>query len=395
MTTALRLNPAVPPNRASLAICRLLTHLRGGQLEMRWPDGSSSWHGEGPHKVRMQVHDVGVFEQVLARGDIGLAEAYLDGQWDSSDLTALLTLLASNRDALARAVYGSWRSLLSARVRHWLNGNSKAGSKRNIMAHYDLGNDFYQLWLDPSMTYSSALFSDKNQDLASAQHAKYQRMLDRLGAQPGQHILEIGCGWGGLADEAVQRGLKVSGVTLSPEQLKWAQRRVPQADLRLQDYRDVGERFDHVVSIEMFEAVGERWWPTYFKKLAAVLKPGGTAMLQTITIRDDLFVAYRKGTDFIQQYVFPGGMLPSSKVLHRLAAEHGLVVRDEFAFGHDYARTLAAWRSAFEQQWPAIAVQGFDDNFRRLWRFYLAYCEAGFLAGNISVVQVELAHAAA
>ena len=395
MTTALRLNTAQPPNRAGAAIGQLLTHLRGGQLEMRWPDGSSNWYGEGAHKVHMQVHDMGVFDQILARGDIGLAEAYLDGQWDSSDLTALLTLLANNRDALKRAVYGSWRSLLSARVRHWLNGNSKAGSKRNIMAHYDLGNDFYKLWLDPSMTYSSALFSDKDQDLASAQRAKYQRMLDRLGALPGQHILEIGCGWGGLAEAATQRGLKVSGVTLSPEQLKWAQNRVPEADLRLQDYRDVGERYDHVVSIEMFEAVGERWWPTYFKKLAAVLKPGGTAMLQTITIRDDLFGAYRKGTDFIQQYVFPGGMLPSSQVLHRLAAKQGLVVRDEFAFGHDYARTLALWRSAFEQQWPAIAAQGFDENFRRLWRFYLAYCEAGFLAGNISVVQVELAHAPA
>ena len=395
MTSALSLNPALPPHRASQAICQLLNRLRGGRLEMRWPDGSSTWHGEGSQTVRMQVRDLSVFEQVLARGDIGLAEAYLDGHWESSDLTALLTLLANNRDALKRAVYGSWRSLLSARIRHWLNGNSKAGSKRNIMAHYDLGNDFYKLWLDPSMTYSSALFTDKGQDLASAQRAKYQRMLDRLGALPGQHLLEIGCGWGGLAEAATQRGLKVSGVTLSPEQLKWAQKRVPEADLRLQDYRDVGERYDHVVSIEMFEAVGERWWPTYFKKLAAVLKPGGTAMLQTITIRDDLFGAYRKGTDFIQQYVFPGGMLPSSQVLHRLAAKQGLVVRDEFAFGHDYARTLAHWRNAFEQQWPAIAAQGFDENFRRLWRFYLAYCEAGFLAGNISVVQVELAHAPA
>ena len=395
MTTTMTLTPPRPMGRAATAVGDLLKSLRGGQLEMRWPDGSSQWFGQGALKVHLHVRDMAMFDQVLAKGDIGFAESYLDGHWDSPDLTALLKLLADNRDGLKRAVYGSWRSLLSARLRHWLNGNSKAGSKRNIMAHYDLGNDFYKLWLDPSMTYSSALFSDKDQDLASAQRAKYQRMLDRLGALPGQHILEIGCGWGGLAEAATQRGLKVSGVTLSPEQLKWAQNRVPEADLRLQDYRDVGERYDHVVSIEMFEAVGERWWPTYFKKLAAVLKPGGTAMLQTITIRDDLFGAYRKGTDFIQQYVFPGGMLPSSQVLHRLAAKQGLVVRDEFAFGHDYARTLALWRSAFEQQWPAIAAQGFDENFRRLWRFYLAYCEAGFLAGNISVVQVELAHAPA
>ena len=326
---------------------------------------------------------------------VGFAESYLDGHWDSPDLTALLTLLADNRDALRRAVYGSWRSLLAARVRHWLNGNSKAGSKRNIMAHYDLGNDFYKLWLDPSMTYSSAWFSQPDQTLECAQRAKYQRMLERLGAQPGRRVLEIGCGWGGFAEAATRQGLNVTGVTLSPEQLKWAQQRVPSADLRLQDYRDLTERYDHVVSIEMFEAVGERWWPTYFKKVASSLASGGKAMLQTITIRDDLFGAYRKGTDFIQQYVFPGGMLPSSSALHAAAAKQGLVVKDEFAFGQDYARTLAEWRVAFEQQWPTIAAQGFDDSFRRLWRFYLAYCEAGFLSGNVNVVQFELAHAQA
>ena len=343
----------------------------------------------------MNVRDMAVFDQVLAKGDIGFAEAYLDGHWDSPDLTALLKLLADNRDTLKRAVYGSWRSLLAARVRHWLNGNSKAGSKRNIMAHYDLGNDFYKLWLDPSMTYSSALFSAIDQDLESAQHGKYQRMLDRLNAKPGERVLEIGCGWGGLAEAATQQGLEGTGVTLSHEQLKWAQARVPSADLRLQDYRDLTERYDHVVSIEMFEAVGERWWPTYFKKVAESLKPGGRVMLQTITIRDDLFGAYRKGTDFIQQYVFPGGMLPSSSALHAAAAKQGLVVKDEFAFGEDYARTLSEWRVAFEAQWPAIAAQGFDEHFRRLWRFYLAYCEAGFLSGNVNVVQFELAHATA
>lgn len=395
MSATMTLPRPRPQSRAAAAVGDLLNSLRGGQLEMGWPDGSSDWFGEGARKVHLQVRDMAMFEQVLARGDIGFAESYLDGHWDSPDLTALLTLLADNRDALRRAVYGSWRSLLAARVRHWLNGNSKAGSKRNIMAHYDLGNDFYKLWLDPSMTYSSAWFSQPDQTLESAQRAKYQRMLDRLGAQPGRRVLEIGCGWGGFAEAATRQGLNVTGVTLSPEQLKWAQQRVPSADLRLQDYRDLTERYDHVVSIEMFEAVGERWWPTYFKKVASSLAPGGKAMLQTITIRDDLFGAYRKGTDFIQQYVFPGGMLPSSSALHAAAAKHGLVVKDEFAFGQDYARTLAEWRVAFEQQWPTIAAQGFDDSFRRLWRFYLAYCEAGFLSGNVNVVQFELAHAQA
>jgi cyclopropane-fatty-acyl-phospholipid synthase len=395
MTTTMTFQPPRPLPQAAATIGGLLQRLRGGQIEMRWPDGSCHVFGQGAAKTVMQVRDMAVFEQVLAKGDIGLAEAYLDGHWDSPNLTALLRLLADNREALKRAVYGSWRSLLVARMRHWLNRNSKAGSKRNIMAHYDLGNDFYRLWLDPGMTYSSALYSAPDKGLEQAQQAKYGRMLDRLGAREGQRVLEIGCGWGGMAEAAVARGLALTGVTLSPEQLRWAKARVPQADLRLQDYRDLHERFDHVVSIEMFEAVGERWWPTYFRKVADSLKPGGKVMLQTITIRDDLFEAYRKGTDFIQQYVFPGGMLPSSQAFHAAAARQGLVVTDEHAFGTDYARTLAEWREAFEREWPAIAAQGFDEHFRRLWRFYLAYCEAGFLAGNVNVVQFELSHAPA
>jgi cyclopropane-fatty-acyl-phospholipid synthase len=205
-------------------------------------------------------------------------------------------------------------------------------------------------------------------------------------------VLEIGCGWGGFAEAAVARGLPVTGVTLSPSQLAWARERVPAADMRLQDNRDVGGQYDHVVSIEMFEAVGERWWPTYFRSLARALKPGGRALIQTITVRDDLFAAYRRGTDFIQQYVFPGGMLPSPAAFRRQAHRAGLAVRDEFAFGLDYARTLATWRERFEQRWPEIAALGFDERFRRLWRLYLCYCEAGFRAGSIDVVQFELAH---
>jgi cyclopropane-fatty-acyl-phospholipid synthase len=302
-------------------------------------------------------------------------------------------LLARNRDVLKKAVYGSWRNLLAARVRHWLNGNSRAGSKRNIMAHYDLGNDFYKLWLDPSMSYSSALYrAVDGGDLESAQRAKYRRILRRLKAEPAESVLEIGCGWGGFAELAVEEGLKVTGLTLSPAQLAWAQKRVPDADLRLQDYRDTKEQFDHIVSIEMFEAVGERWWPTYFKTIAKSLKPGGRAVVQSITIRDDLFAEYRKGTDFIQQYVFPGGMLPSRSAFRAAAAKQGLTVHGEYAFGEDYARTLAEWRVAFEAKWPEIAALGFDENFRRLWRMYLCYCEAGFLAGNVDVVHFELSH---
>jgi cyclopropane-fatty-acyl-phospholipid synthase len=382
--------------RDNRLVFSLLEKLRGGLLEIRLPDGSSQRFGEGDASVTMQVRDEAVFSQVLARGDIGFAEAYIDGAWDSPDLTALMTLLARNRDELRRAVYGQWRPLLAARLRHWLNGNSRAGSRKNIMAHYDLGNDFYALWLDPSMSYSSALYrSADTLTLEAAQHTKYSRILRRLQAKPGEHVLEIGCGWGGFAELAVAAGLQTTGVTLSPSQLAWAQKRVPEADLRLQDYRDIHEQFDHIVSIEMFEAVGERWWPTYFKTLANALKPGGRAVIQSITIRDDLFADYRKNTDFIQQHVFPGGMLPSRSVFRAAAAKQGLTVRDEYAFGPDYARTLAEWRQRFEENWPQIATLGFDETFRRLWRMYLCYCEAGFLAGNVDVVHFELEHAAA
>ena len=378
--------------RDTRLVFALLEKIRGGLLEVRLPDGARFLFGEGEPGVTMQVNDEAVFARVLAKGDIGLAEAYLDGEWDSPDVTALLALLARNRDALRDAVYGSWRQLLAARLRHWFNRNSRAGSKRNIMAHYDLGNDFYRLWLDPSMSYSSALFDGtSDQPLQAAQDAKYRRILSRLAAEPGQRVLEIGCGWGGFAEMATHDGLAVTGLTLSPAQLAWARQRVPSADLRLQDYRDTAERFDHVVSIEMFEAVGERWWPTYFRTVANALKPEGRAVIQSITIRDDLFATYRRGTDFIQQYIFPGGMLPSRAEFRAQAARQGLVVRDEYAFGVDYARTLALWRDAFDARWPQVAALGFDEPFRRLWRLYLSYCEAGFLAGNIDVVQFELA----
>ncbi|MEN9480520.1 MAG: hypothetical protein RLZZ298_1915 [Pseudomonadota bacterium] len=382
-------------SRDSKLVMQLLEKIQFGRLELRLPDGSCQVFGEGEHGVSLHVHDEVMFSQILARGDIGLAEAYIDGAWDAPDLTGVMTLLAKNRDALRTAVYGRWQSLLLARIRHWLNNNSKTGSRKNIMAHYDLGNDFYKLWLDPSMSYSSALYRAVDDGgLETAQHAKYRRILRRLGADAGQHVLEIGCGWGGFAEMAVAEGLKTTGVTLSPAQLAWAQKRVPEANLQLKDYRDIGEQFDHVVSIEMFEAVGERWWPTYFKTIKQALKPGGRAVIQSITISDEIFGDYRKGTDFIQQHVFPGGMLPSRSAFRAAAAKQGLTVRSEYAFGHDYARTLAAWRTSFEEKWPEIAAQGFDETFRRLWRMYLCYCEAGFLAGTVDVVHFELDHAA-
>lgn len=388
--TSLALCGAEPLSRDTSTVFQLFEGLRGGLLEVRLPDGSCALFGEGEPAATLWVQDEALFSRVLSRGDIGLAESYLDGEWDSPDLTALLSFLARNREPLRRALYGAWPALLMARLRHWLNRNNRAGSRRNIMAHYDLGNDFYRRWLDPSMTYSSALFTAEDQPLQAAQGAKYQRILDRLEARPGEEVLEIGCGWGGFAEAAVAQGLQVTGLTLSPSQLAWARARVPEADLRLQDYRDMDQRFDHIVSIEMFEAVGEAWWPSYFQTLARCLKPGGKAVIQTITIRDDLFASYRKGTDFIQQYIFPGGMLPSPSVFRREAAKAGLVALNEHAFGLDYAHTLALWRQNFEAAWPEIQAMRFDETFHRLWRLYLCYCEAGFRAGSIDVMQFEL-----
>ena len=380
--------------RDSQAIIGLLQQLRHGSVDLRLPDGAvmRCGDGDGP-AVALFVDEEEMFSRVLARGDIGFAEAYLDGQWRCNDLTALFTLLARNRETLREAVHGRWLNLLATRLGHWLwRRNSRRGSRRNIMAHYDLGNDFYRLWLDEGMNYSAALFSDGAATLAEAQAAKQQRIFDRLQAQPGQRLLEIGCGWGDFAAAARQRGLDVTGLTLSPAQLHQAQQRAAGADLRLQDYRDLEQRFDHIVSVEMFEAVGERWWPTFFGQINKCLAADGVALIQSIVIRDDLFASYRKHPDFIQQFIFPGGMLPSPAQFQHHAAAAGLVVSDAFAFGGDYARTLASWRESFDANWPRIAALGFDETFRRLWRLYLGYCEAGFIAGDIDVVQYELRH---
>ncbi len=391
--------------RSAATVLRLLGGLAHGTLDVRLPDGQHCRFGDGTPCAHLEIGDWSVFDAVLARGDVGFAEAWIDGDWHSADPVALLTLLAANREALGRAVYGQWLGLLGARLRHLFNANTRGGSRRNIMAHYDLGNDFYRQWLDPTMSYSSALYADDPaggaRPLAAAQLAKYRRILRRLDVQPGQRILEIGCGWGGFAEVAAREaGALVHGLTLSPAQLEFARDRMQRAGLSGQvrldlcDYRDlVAEPFDHIVSIEMFEAVGERWWPAYFAALDRLLAPGGRVLVQSITIRDELFARYRRGTDFIQQHVFPGGMLPSPAVFTRHAACAGFAVRDAFAFGADYARTLAVWRRSFELAWPVIAGQGFDERFRRVWLFYLAYCEAGFASGCTDVMQFELARA--
>ncbi len=379
-------------------ILQLLSRLKHGALHLELPDGQVSHFGDNSYPVTLRLHDWSLCDAVLNSGDIGFAETFIDGGWTTDNLTGLIELFTRNRQSLESLIYGKWWSNLLYRMRHLFNRNSRTGSRKNIHAHYDIGNDFYRLWLDPTMTYSSALFGNGPADsLQDGQIAKYRRILSQLAVAPGARILEIGCGWGGFAEIAAgEGGVQVRGLTLSTEQLQFAQQRLAdaglaeQAALLLMDYRDSDERYDAIASIEMFEAVGEAYWPTYFECVSRNLKPGGRACIQTIVIADELFERYRTGSDFIQQYIFPGGMLPSPAAFRAQAERQGLRVVDEFAFGRDYARTLAEWRDAFKQKLTDVRAQGFDDRFLRTWEFYLAYCEAGFRADDINVMQFTL-----
>jgi cyclopropane-fatty-acyl-phospholipid synthase len=391
--------PAGAP-AAARAVFRLLQRLRVGTLDVQLPDGSQAHFGSGrAPRAALRLHNWSVCSAALKSGDIGFAESWIAGDWSSPDLVDLLTLFIANRDAIEGVIYGTWWGSLAHRLRHLLNRNSRSGSKKNIHAHYDLGNRFYREWLDETMNYSSALFEgDLQQPMADAQGAKVRRALRECGVQPGQRLLEIGCGWGALAEAAAcEFGAQVTGVTLSTEQLAYAQERVRQAgvdarvDLRLQDYRDIPEQgFDAIASIEMFEAVGREYWPSFFATLRSKLKPGGRACIQSITIRDDLFERYCRSTDFIQQYIFPGGLLPSVSAFHAEAKKAGLEVVNELAFGTDYAETLRRWRASFLARDGQVRQLGFDTRFMRIWEFYLAYCEAAFATGNTNVVQFTL-----
>jgi cyclopropane-fatty-acyl-phospholipid synthase len=385
------------PSRVSI-ILKLLAQLKHGALHLQLPDGSSAHFGDDSYPVTLRLHDWTMFSAVMKSGDIGFAETYINGGWATDNLTGLIELFIRNRQQVEALIYGKWWGNLLYRLKHLFNRNSRKGSRKNIHAHYDIGNEFYKLWLDPSMTYSSALFSHPQTDnLQDGQLAKYRRIAAQLDLKPGAHVLEIGCGWGGFAEVAGREtGSHVTGLTLSTEQLSFAQQRMAdtgltqQTDLKLMDYRDSQGQYDAIASIEMFEAVGEAYWPAYFECIARNLKKGGRACIQTIVIADELFSRYRIGTDFIQQYIFPGGMLPSPSVFRSKAAKQGLKVVDEFAFGLDYARTLVEWRAAFKKQLEHVSALGFDEKFLRTWEFYLSYCEAGFRANSINVMHFTL-----
>lgn len=395
MSTAFPSNLAWPQKW----ILNRLQGLESGQLDVHFEEAP-------PHRIRATrgttqaqltiQRPLSLLSHLAFKGGNGLAESYLAGDWHSPDLFALMTLLAENETALQgnQAGPGQWLDNL----RHRFNANHQRQARRNIEAHYDLGNEFYGLWLDETWSYSAACFERPDDSLADAQRRKYQIHLDDIGAQPGQTVLEIGCGWGGLALAAAARGIKMFGVTLSPAQLALARERVEnagvadQVHLELRDYRDLNGKFDHIVSIEMFEAVGEAYWPMFFQTLKRLLKPGGKISLQTITIDDSVFPSYRRQADFIQRYIFPGGMLPSVSVFERLAAEAGLTITGRRAFGADYARTLRHWQARFERHKPAVEALGFDDRFLRLWDFYLAYCHAGFTIGKVDVHSFVMTH---
>jgi len=393
--------PAVPASDglAMQWLVDLLGRLRYGRLTVHAAGGASRLvlgEQSGPAASLTIRRPWRLAARVLARGDLGLGEGFVAGDWDSPQPAQALQVLAMNEQHLLASGAGRLSRWID-RLQHRLRRNDRRGSRRNIAFHYDLGNDFYRLWLDPGMTYSAALFAETGEPLEAAQTRKYQRILDRLDARPGQHILEIGCGWGGFAEHAARRGFRVTGITLSREQLAHAQERIAAAgladrvELRLQDYRDLTETFDHVVSIEMFEAVGEQYWPDYFQTVRRVLAPGGRASLQVITIDEGAFEQYRRGIDFIQKYVFPGGMLPSVPAFDAAAAEAGLAVVDRAFHGTDYADTLRRWEAAFGTARDRVAALGFDERFLRLWRYYLGYCEAGFRTGRIDLMQVALA----
>ena len=377
----------------------MVGRMANGQLDFVLPDGRvfrSKAENPGPEAV-VHIHNPDCFARLVREGDLGFCDAYLEGWWSTPDLQALLDLVHADNDALFDGFPGTGIVRAYERARHWLRSNSKTQARKNISYHYDLGNDFYGLWLDPSMTYSSALFEPGQESLEAAQEAKYASMVDQMDVVAGDHILEIGCGWGGFAEYAAgKRCLRVTCLTISKEQFNYAVQRIEKAGLshlvnfKLQDYRDETGEYDGIASIEMFEAVGEKYWPIYFDVVRKRLKPGKRATLQIITVQEKRWKTYRKGVDFIQKYIFPGGMLPARSVLEDQVQRAGLQVTKSIEFGESYSRTLRMWYDVFNAKWDQVSSLGFDDRFRRMWNFYLTSCAATFHSGNCDVTQITI-----
>ena len=391
----------VAPNWQHKLVTRAFNKIVYGHLTIHLNDGTSVEVRGAQYGPAAEIHFRALPSTIFNiwwKGDVGFAESYMHGKWDTPNLAQLLYFMSCNLEPLSSLDRRSPIQQWLTRIAHRLNANTLSGSRKNIAAHYDLGNNFYSRWLDPSMTYSSALF-DHSYDIENAQNRKYQRLLDIIDPKPGDHILEIGCGWGGFAEYAARHGCHVTGITLSQQQLDYARRRISTAGLddrvtlEIRDYRNIDRQYDHIVSIEMFEAVGREYWDTYFEKLKSSLKPGGNIAIQSITIDETMFDEYVANPGgFIQRYIFPGGMLPTHTLLKQHAAGHGLETMDSMAFGEDYATTLAIWHERFNEQEDWMEQHGYDEYFRRMWRYYLAFCEAGFRDARIDVVHMHLRH---
>ena len=376
------------------------SRLGEGRLDFVVPDGRRfRIEGAKPGLAAdITIHNPDLFARMIREGDLGFCDAYLDGWWSSSDLQAFLDLIQRPANNTVNDGFPGLRLVRAfEKLRFWFLSNSKAQAKKNIAQHYDLGNAFYGLWLDETMTYSSGLFVTGQESLEAAQTLKYASMVDQMGAMPGEHVLEIGCGWGGFAEYAArERGLRVTALTISQAQYDFAVDRIAKAglahrvDIKLQDYRDERGSYDGIASIEMFEAVGERYWPVYFQALRERLKPGRHATLQIITVPDSRWDVYRRGVDFIQKYIFPGGMLPAPSVLRAEVERAGLLVKGSIEFGQGYSLTLRRWHQAFTERWSDVRRLGFDDRFKRMWDFYLASCAGAFHGGNCDVTQITV-----
>lgn len=385
------------PSFATKFFIQILKNAKHGQIEVTFPDGQSQLFGEGNLIARVLVKKWSAIEQLVKKGDLGLAEEIIEGHIVVDHIAALIEWACLNDQALSRTLHGTWLGTLLYQIKRLLTRNSKSGAKKNIQAHYDLGNDFYQLWLDQTMSYSSGIFKSSEDTLEQAQLNKYDRMIDMLNIKSSDHILEIGCGWGGFFSRAVERtGCKVTAVMNSPKQALYNRDLIHRkgmntfVDLKEIDYRDIQGQYDKVVSIEMIEAVGEQYWDNYFQKVAASIKGKGSAIIQGITIKDDLFYSYRQKTDFIQNYIFPGGMLLANSIFDQKSSENGMKLSDQFEFGISYAETLKMWRQRFNEVSENVVQMGFDDRFMRLWNLYLSYCEGAFRAGRINVGQYLL-----
>ena len=372
-----------------------------GRLDFVLPDGRvfrASGKNPGP-VARVDIHNPEIFARLIREGDLGFSDAYLDNWWSTPDLQSFMDWVHAEKEELYDGFPGMGLVRVFEKIRFWLQSNSKRQARKNISHHYDLGNDFYGLWLDETMTYSSALFTTGQESLEAAQIAKYASMVDQMGVKEGDHVLEIGCGWGGFAEYAAkERGLKVTGLTISKEQLEYSKKRIEskglqdKVNIKLQDYRDEKGRYDGIASIEMFEAVGQKYWPVYFETIKNCLHPGRQATLQIITVQDARWEVYQRGVDFIQKYIFPGGMLPSPNALKAEVQNAGLSVVKSKEFGLSYSQTLRRWHDVFNAKWDQAAALGFDDRFRRMWNFYLTSCAATFESGNCDVTQITIAN---